>query len=336
MVRSDGSGSTAQFTRWMIKQHGGDLERLLQRSGRPPACGVTSFYPTMPGMIAQAGDLGVTGYVSQGFAEGAIGYVNYSYAIGTRVPGGQGAERRRLLHRADAQNVAVSLLKARINTDAASHDYLTQNLDGVYTDADPRNYPLSSYSYLVLPTKVQGQFNEAKGTHPRRLRLLRHVPGPAAVGVARLLADADQPGEGQLRPDPEDPGRRGPEHQHRQVQQPDVQRRRPQRAGRQGPPARGCDKQGATQCATGTGGAKKTPTAVKAPAAGGTTAGGTTAAGGTTGTGGAATGGGTTGGGATVANVGGTPGAGATPGAAANPGGATPGAAAPGAAAPGW
>jgi phosphate transport system substrate-binding protein len=28
-------------------------------------------------MIAQAGDLGVAGYVSQSYAEGAIGYVNY-------------------------------------------------------------------------------------------------------------------------------------------------------------------------------------------------------------------------------------------------------------------
>ena len=41
--------------------------------------------------------------------------------------------------------------------------YLTQQLDGVYTDTDPRSYQLSSYSYLILPTKVGGQFNEAKG-----------------------------------------------------------------------------------------------------------------------------------------------------------------------------
>ena len=33
VVRSDGSGSSAQFTRWMINQHGGDLERLLPTLG---------------------------------------------------------------------------------------------------------------------------------------------------------------------------------------------------------------------------------------------------------------------------------------------------------------
>ena len=58
----------------------------------------------------------------------------------------------------------MSLLKAQINTDESDPAvYLTQQLDGVYTDTDPRNYQLSSYSYLILPTKVGGQFNEAKG-----------------------------------------------------------------------------------------------------------------------------------------------------------------------------
>ena len=103
VVRSEGSGSTAQFSLWMIKQHGGIWNDYCNRSGRAPKCGETSFYPTIPGMIAQSGDLGVTGYVTQGFAEGAIGYVNYSYAIGAQLPGGQGAQRRRLLHRADAR-----------------------------------------------------------------------------------------------------------------------------------------------------------------------------------------------------------------------------------------
>ena len=41
--------------------------------------------------------------------------------------------------------------------------YLTQDLDNVFTDPDPRTYPLSSYGYLILPTTVQGQFTAAKG-----------------------------------------------------------------------------------------------------------------------------------------------------------------------------
>ena len=42
-----------------------------------------------------------------------------------------------------------------LNTDASSPEtYLTQNLSGVYAGKDPRNYELSSYSYLILPTKI--------------------------------------------------------------------------------------------------------------------------------------------------------------------------------------
>ena len=33
-----------------------------------------------------------------------------------------------------------------------ANSYLTQILDGVYTNPDPRTYPISSYSYMIIPT----------------------------------------------------------------------------------------------------------------------------------------------------------------------------------------
>jgi len=48
-------------------------------------------------------------------------------------------------------NVAVALTKAKINTTKGSDLYLTQILDDVYTATDSRTYPLSSYSYMLLP-----------------------------------------------------------------------------------------------------------------------------------------------------------------------------------------
>ncbi|MEO1059392.1 MAG: substrate-binding domain-containing protein, partial [Actinomycetota bacterium] len=39
VVRSDGSGSTAQFTRWMIDRHSGIWNDYCARAGRAPACG---------------------------------------------------------------------------------------------------------------------------------------------------------------------------------------------------------------------------------------------------------------------------------------------------------
>jgi phosphate transport system substrate-binding protein len=164
VVRSDGSGSTAQFTLWMIKQYPGIWNAYCQRSGRAPACGETSFYPTVPGMIAQNGDLGVAGYVAQGFADGAIGYVEYSYALNARFPVARMLNAAGYYTEPTPQNVAVSLLQAQIDTtDTDPSLYLTQELDNVYTDRDPRSYPLSSYSYMIIPTIVQGSFSTSKG-----------------------------------------------------------------------------------------------------------------------------------------------------------------------------
>jgi ABC-type phosphate transport system substrate-binding protein len=164
VVRSDGSGSSAQFTLWMINQYPDLWNDFCNRSGRAPACGETSFYPNYPGMIAQAGDDLVAAYVSQGFAEGTIGYVNYSYALNTQFPVVKLLNKAGYYTEPTPENVAVSLLQAQINDNAADPTvYLTQKLDGVYNDTDPRSYQLSSYSYLIVPTKIAGDFNVNKG-----------------------------------------------------------------------------------------------------------------------------------------------------------------------------
>ena len=65
-----------------------------------------------------------------------------------------------------ASNVAVALTKAQIIETQNSPDYLQQNLDDVYTFTDPRSYPLSSYSYLIVPRQganVPNNFTPAAG-----------------------------------------------------------------------------------------------------------------------------------------------------------------------------
>jgi len=261
VVRSEGSGSTAQFSLWMIKQHNAIWQSYCERSGRAPACGETSFYPTIPGMIAQSGDLGVTGYVTQSFAEGAIGYVNYSYALGSQFPVAKVLNRSGYYTEPTPENVAVSLLQARINT-RQGPAYLTQQLDGVYADGDRRNYPLSSYSYFILPTRVQGQFNAAKG---RTLAAFTYYAmcqaqqQSASLGYSPLPVNLVQASFNQIRRIP------GAEVQRINVAEcdnptfsPDGTNLLAQRAPF--PPE--CDKAGPTQCATGTGGLADTPTPV--------------------------------------------------------------------------
>src|SRR5262249_25904382 len=87
VVRSDGSGSTAQFTQGMLATQGSAWNAYCEKVGRSP-CTQTSAYPLLPGsrMVGQAGDLGVAGYVGQAGAVGTIGYVEYSYTIQSGFP----------------------------------------------------------------------------------------------------------------------------------------------------------------------------------------------------------------------------------------------------------
>ncbi|WP_241979314.1 phosphate ABC transporter substrate-binding protein PstS [Cryobacterium sinapicolor] len=164
VVRSDGSGSTAQFTLWMSKQHPDLWSAFCAKAGRT-SCGLTSQYPTYGNAKAQSGSSGVAGYVSQDYGEGAITYVEYSYALEAGFPVAKVLNAAGYYVEPTADSVAVALLQAQIKTDVpvTSPDYLTQILDGVYNNADARSYPLSSYSYMIVPTAVGGVFTEKKG-----------------------------------------------------------------------------------------------------------------------------------------------------------------------------
>jgi phosphate transport system substrate-binding protein len=252
VVRSDGSGSSAQFTRWMIKQHPGLWQSYCERSGRAPACGFTSFYPTVSGMIAQSGDLGVSGYVAQNFAEGAVGYVNYSYALGAQFPVVKVLNAGGYYTEPTPENVAVSLLKARINTDENSTEYLTQVLDDVYSDRDPRNYQLSSYSYFILPTKVRGQFTAEKGKTLGAFSYYSMCQGQqqsASLGYSPMPINLVEASFEQIR---KIPGVVAQDIDIKTCKNPTFSEDGTNTLAKNAPQPPECDKQGPSQCTTGT------------------------------------------------------------------------------------
>ena len=163
VVRSDGSGSTAQFSLWMSKQHPALWDAYCVSVGRSAPCGLTSQYPVSGNIKAQNGSLGVSGYVAQGYGEGAITYVEYSYALKSGFPVAKVLNNAGYYVEPTASSVAVALMQAQINTTPTSPDYLTQILDRVYSSADNRTYPLSSYSYMIVPTQVNKVFTAEKG-----------------------------------------------------------------------------------------------------------------------------------------------------------------------------
>jgi len=272
VVRSDGAGSSYFLSQWMINQFPSIWNAYCVKTGRSPACGATSFWPTASGssMIAQSGDLGVSGYVSQGYANGAIGYVNYSYALADKFPVAQMLNAAGYYTEPTAQNVAVSLLADQVDTTDVSNPalYLTQNLTGVWSDPDPRTYPLSEYGYLILPTKVEGQFTTDKGATLAAFSYYAMCQGQqysAQLGYSPMPINLVQASFAQISKIP------GADVQSINIASCNNPTFSPTGVNlliQSAPYPPACDKQGTTQCTTGTGGAAAaTPVSAGSPQA---------------------------------------------------------------------
>jgi hypothetical protein len=116
------------------------------------ACGPTEFYPQFSGSVQRNGSDQVASYIaSPSFGQGSIGYDEYAYALDNHIPVVKVLNKAGYFTLPTASNVAIALQKAVIDENPQSPTFLMQNLDGVYTNSDPRTYPLSSYSYLIVP-----------------------------------------------------------------------------------------------------------------------------------------------------------------------------------------
>lgn len=322
VVRSDGSGATADFTQWILATdpsawhfYCGQVgaNNCIQTSAWPPD-------PHDPAMVAQSGDTGVSGFVAQNSSNGAIGYTQYSYAITSGFPVALVLNAAGYYTEPTPQNVAVSLLQAQINTDPSSPLYLTQNLSNVYTDPDPRTYELSAYSYFILPTDTSNSLTSNQGYSLGAFggyglcqgQQQVDTIGYSALPINLVIAGYQQLGKipGAVEPttsqsfiqscnNPTFDGSDTPGHN---------------KLAETAPQPAACDKKGPVQCTTATGGAPGSGGAAGTP---GSTSGGTGGTNGTGGTSGGGTGGtsGTKGTGST-GGTGGTSGTGGTTGAA--------------------
>ncbi|MGW5231831.1 phosphate ABC transporter substrate-binding protein PstS [Streptomyces nodosus] len=274
VVRSDGSGTTAQFTTWMAKEQGALWNDYCGRTGRSGACGMTSYYPVLPGssMIAKSGSLGVSGFVRQPQAEGSITYVEYSYAIKTGFPVAKMLNLHGYYVEPTASSVAVALTGATINQDKGSDNYLTQILDGVYRNTDDRAYPLSSYSYMILPTTIGGDQNPmtkdkglSLGTFANYF-LCDGQQQAEELGYSPLPKNLVEAGFDQVR---RVPGAPTSEININKCRNPTFSSDGTNTLAKNAPHPKDCDRKGPTQCSDGTAGAQGQDTAVKPGAQGG-------------------------------------------------------------------
>jgi phosphate ABC transporter phosphate-binding protein len=275
VVYSNGSGTTAQFTAWMASQYPDIWDDYCHRNGRNlTPCGFTSFYTLGPGMEAKAQSQGVSGFVAQDTSEGAITYVEYSYARNARFPVAKVLNRANYYVEPRAGSVAVALLKAQLHPD------LTQDLSRVYLDTDPRTYPLSSYSYMILPkdTSPDSHFSAEKGRTLSEFAAYFLCEGQQqadTLGYSPLPINLVQAGVDQINQVPGST-RKLDRNNLAHCNNPTVSPDGGNKVANEAPQPSPCDRLGApTQCATGTGGAPALTPTRGVTDSGGNNAGGT-------------------------------------------------------------
>lgn len=148
IVQSQGSGATEQLTNYFAREYPSIWQSYSGLSGP------TEYYPDngVTGMQPVDGSSGAINYVTSSEGNGSIAYVEYSYALDVGYPVAKILNSAGYYTLPTKYNVAVSLEAAIINENQSTPDYLLQTLDNVYTDTDPRTYPLSSYVYMIEPT----------------------------------------------------------------------------------------------------------------------------------------------------------------------------------------
>src|SRR5262249_11897892 len=186
-VRSDAAGTTLQFTRWMSIRQPALWNDYCARAGLPAGpCGPRNPYPVAAGsgIAAQAGALGVAGFVSDPSFNGAITYVEYSYALNAGLGVVKVLNRGGFYVPPTASNVSVALLH------------------GGDDDGDPRAYPLAGYSQMIVPTALGSSFTLNKGATLSafaRYALCEGQQYATVLGYAPLPVNVVQTGLDQLR-----------------------------------------------------------------------------------------------------------------------------------------
>ena len=154
VTRSDGSGTSAQFSAFFAAQVP-DVWHDFCATGPITPCGSTSFWPAFGISVQQRGSDGIANYVANpSLGNGSIGYAETAYAKSRNLPVVSVLNRSGHYVQPTAQNVAIALKHATLDADR------TQNLGAVYTAPEDAAYPISSYSYMI--TRTTG-FDPAKG-----------------------------------------------------------------------------------------------------------------------------------------------------------------------------
>lgn len=167
VVRSDGSGASYQFSNYLANTQPALWTAFGEKNQLYPPNAPTEYYPQNDGEFeAVNGSDSVANTIAAPYSEGTIGYDETAYALENNLPIVSIKNAAGVYTQPTAQNVAVALTAAQLQP---NH---TELLSNVFTNPDPRTYPISSYSYIIAPTNTTASpkdpwngnpFNASKG-----------------------------------------------------------------------------------------------------------------------------------------------------------------------------
>jgi ABC-type phosphate transport system substrate-binding protein len=216
VIHADYAGTTYYFTRWMAHVFPSQWNKFCERvhPGVKLPCGQTVLYPPFGDAKALNGSANVVSYLATPAANGAIGYDEYPYVTTAREPAVALRNPAGDYVLPTPVNVTTALTRAVIDEDPHSPNYLQENLDRVYTFGDPKSYPLSAYSYFIVPRapKPPAIFGSPPGKGrtlsalldfalcqgQRQLAVLGYAPLPANLVAGGLLEVKQIPGHGKV------------------------------------------------------------------------------------------------------------------------------------------
>ena len=215
VIHAELAGSTYYFTRWMATEFPSEWNAFCKRvhPGLKLPCPPTEIYPQFGNAKMEQGSNNVASYIASAVSNGAIGYDEYLYPLALHEPVLALRNPAGDYVLPTAGNVTTALTAAIINEDPHSPHFLQEDLNPVYVFKNPHSYPLSNYSYWVVPrtggppppvfTKAKGRTLSAVVVYAlcggqRRLAALGYAPLPVNLVAGGLLAAGQIPGHGSV------------------------------------------------------------------------------------------------------------------------------------------
>ncbi|MEC3979209.1 substrate-binding domain-containing protein [Amycolatopsis sp. H20-H5] len=191
--RTGQSGTTALFYDFIAKSAPGPYQAFVSRNvangmGNLPD-GVRPIQLPTKGADADfyrlfADSEQIATAVAQNNVPFSIGYDEFSYALRYHAPTAWVENAGGQYTQPFAENIAAALTRAELRPD------LSQKLDGVYANADKKTYPISAYSYVMMPctngrdTCRGGYDDPAKAD--TMIAFLEHIACDGQLNMARI------------------------------------------------------------------------------------------------------------------------------------------------------